>query len=351
MVLYASTSRRGTLAAAALALGVLLSGMPGQAHAQDETVQLTVSLLTPPASDLNKQFRRIQQALDEETGGRIQFTLYEASQMGPGPRQFDLVRTGVADISVMLLGLAPGRFPLLELLDLARVIDEGVEENVAVPATSAALELADEYLVDELAGVKLLNITVLPNPIVLTRRPVETLDGLANIRIRYPGPAHAATLDALGAVATAVQSNEMAEALARGNVDGALTGYTGIDVFKLQDSARYVLELASGGMAFAVVMSQAAYDRIPADLREAFDRHFGQQGQKSWGQLLAIGEVQAREVLSDVLEIRQLSEEDTARFREIADRLRDEAVSRRDADGKPATEFLEALARRSEAYR
>ncbi len=337
------------LSVAALCAGTVLGGV---AHADGHATTLSVSLFTPPSSDLNRLFRTIDEALAAETDGQLALELFEASQMGPAPRQFDLVRQGVADISVALLGLTPGRFPRMELLDMAGVIDSGGGADVAAPISAAVLDLADSHLSDELAGVRLLNITVLPNPIILTADEITSLDQLQNQRIRHPGPAHSRTLEALGAVPTFVPSTEMSEALARGTVDGVLTGYAGLRSFHLLDSAQYVIELASGGMTFAVVMNQDAYDSIPEELRPAFDRHFGPEGQGEWGRLLAQGEVDAREQMIEAGAIvRSLSDEDAAAFAEISAGLRDEAAAALDADGRDGTGFLEALTAASQAYR
>lgn len=321
------------------------------AFAEGESVTFKVSLFTPPTSDNNKLMRRIEKQLLADSNGRIKLDFYEASQMGSAPRQFDLVRTGVADISIMLCGLAPGRFPLLGMLDLAGVVDEGVSPEVAVPATSAALDLRDKYLTKEMAGVKLLNIAVLPNPIVIARKPVTKIADLKNMRIRHPGAAHAAMLERLGAVPTAVQSNEMAEALSRGVVDGVLTGYTGVEVFHLNDSAKNILELPSGGMTFICPMNQNAYDRLPADLRSAFDKSFGPQNQKAWAEHLAIGEVEARDRMRSGLSIHALDSDDAVAFRKIAAELRVKAAKDLDAKGIPGTEFLSAVMERAKAYR
>lgn len=346
---FAKSARRSVLAGLVGAIAALPLGL-SPAHAQED-VTLKVSFFTPPSSDNNKLVRRLEERLTAETGGRLKLDFYEASQMGPAPRQFDLVRTGVADLSIMLIGLAPGRFPLLEMLDYAGVIDEGVSAQVAVPASAAALEMRDEYLAKEMSGVKLLNIGVLPNPIIISKDPINSLEDLKNMRIRHPGAAHAVMLEEVGAVPTAIQSNEMAEALARGVVDGVLTGYTGVDVFKLQDSAKYVLELPSGGMTFIAVMNQESYDVLPDDLKAIFDTQFGPDNQQEWGEHLAIGEVEARDRLRDGLTITRLPEADIETFREITASIRAEAAKKRDGKGVPGTEFLEQLRERGEAYR
>src|SRR5690554_1801129 len=80
-------------------------------NAQDP-VELKVSLFTPPNAPLNIQTKSIKERLEKESNGRIVMNVFEASQMGPPDRQFDLVRTGVADVSIMFINIAPGRFPL-----------------------------------------------------------------------------------------------------------------------------------------------------------------------------------------------------------------------------------------------
>ena len=118
------------------------------------------------------------------------------------------------------------------------------------------------------------------------------------------------------------------------------------------DSAKYVIELASGGMTFAVVMNQKAYDKIPADLKPAFDKHFGPQGQGEWGRVLARAEVEVRdELMGQGLVVKSLSEADTAAFAEMSARLRADTAQALDAKGLDATEFLNALDVAAAAYR
>ena len=51
-------------------------------------------------------------------GNKIAITVLPAGQMGPPQRQFDLARTGVADIGYFLPGLTPGRFLMTDLFQL-----------------------------------------------------------------------------------------------------------------------------------------------------------------------------------------------------------------------------------------
>ena len=155
------------LGAAALATATLVTALPAAAE-----TTLKVSLFTPPVSPLNEQFERIKAGLAEATGGELVLELYESSQMGPPVRQFDLVRTGVADITVVFLGLTPGRFSMSQLAEMPGMSDPGVSEEASYAVSQATMELGTEYLADEYPSAMLLNVAMLPNPIILTKQEV-----------------------------------------------------------------------------------------------------------------------------------------------------------------------------------
>lgn len=327
------------LGAAALATATLVTALPAAAE-----TTLKVSLFTPPVSPLNEQFERIKAGLAEATGGELVLELYESSQMGPPVRQFDLVRTGVADITVVFLGLTPGRFSMSQLAEMPGMSDPGVSEEASYAVSQATMELGTEYLADEYPSAMLLNVAMLPNPIILTKQEVTKLSDIEGLRLRHPGEIHAATIEKLGGVPVLVQPTELAEALSRGQIDGALTAYSGIMNYQLQDSAKFAYELPTGGLEFAVVMNTESYENLPDDLKPAFDEYFGAGGQDAWGRLLGAGEVRLREHLETLgVQVRQPSEEDLATFNAMVPDLQEAAIEALESEGKPARAFAEAL--------
>src|SRR5277367_3784178 len=93
---------------AAIAALVLATIEPAAA----QVVQLKASLFTPSGNPIVRATEKWSDDLKEKSGGRLNILVFPGGQMGPPPRQFDLVRTGVADIAVILNGSTPGRFPL-----------------------------------------------------------------------------------------------------------------------------------------------------------------------------------------------------------------------------------------------
>lgn len=321
----------------ALSVAALLMAPLGNANAQ--TVELKVSVFTPPINPLSMEMERAKKEIEAKTNGRLKLNVFHASQMGPAPRQFDLVRTGVADMSVVFQGLTPGRFPMTELAELP-----GLIRGTSYPITLAMMDNLQEFLASEYPDVKVLNFAVTPNPILISRPEIRTLADWRGKRIRHPGPVHSATITALGAIPVLVQPFELAEALARGQIDGAVSGAGGIVSFKLQDSARFVLDMATGGLTFAVVMNPAAEAKIPADLKKVFDEYFGPGGQEAWGRLLDADEAKNRDVLAkEGVKFATLSAQDTADFEPIARKVQDTIIDELDKKGLRARAYFDKL--------
>jgi TRAP-type C4-dicarboxylate transport system substrate-binding protein len=84
-------TRRTILAAAAtIAAPAVLRAAP---------TKLKLSHYLPPQHQSHKEFQRWADELRQKTGGQLDIEIFPAWKMGPPPRQFDLARTGVADIS------------------------------------------------------------------------------------------------------------------------------------------------------------------------------------------------------------------------------------------------------------
>ena len=59
------------------------------------------------------------QAIEEQSGGRIEVELYPFMQLGgKAPSQYDLIRDGAIDGGWVIPGYQPGRFPEAEALEL-----------------------------------------------------------------------------------------------------------------------------------------------------------------------------------------------------------------------------------------
>lgn len=322
-----------------------LAALPGRATA--DPIELKVSLFANATNPMNVEFARIADEIWDKSNGRLKLVLFHAGQMGPPPRQFDLVRTGVADMAYALIGLTPGRFPLTELVELPGVSPSGYASSMALR------EVFDEYLTKEYAGTKVLGFMVTPPvPIETINVPIRTMNDLKGLRIRHSGPSISAGLRAFGATPMAIQPSDVHEALGKGVLDGAAMAYAGAVSFKLQDVVKYVTDVPLGGVAFAVVMNQAAYDRLPQDLKKLIDAYATlKASQIGWAPANQLGEERDKELfLKAGVQNILLTDVANAEFVEAAAKVQESTVASLEKKGLPARAVIEKLKQAAAKY-
>ena len=324
-------NKLAVVSCAAIAAVGLFSIKPASA----QVVELKASLFTIAGNPFNKAMDIWADDLKKKSGGRLVLKVFPASQMGPAPRQFDLARTGVADIALILHGLTPGRFPLTELSHVPGVLPSSYAGSLAMS------EIAPEFLAAEYPGVKIISIVTLRTEII-SRMEIRSAKDLAGKRIRAAGSVQSDVLKTLGAVPTLVQPGDMNDALSKGMVDGISTAYSGIDSYKLDDAGKFVAEGDMGSVTFAVVMNTAAYDALAPDLRKLIDDTSGVASARNFGKVDDEDETALREVLiKRGVKINQLT--DDGSLNSASKAILDQALKNAAAKGMDGQKFLDRM--------
>lgn len=259
---------------------------------------LRISTFVPPNHAFNRALAAWGEELSSATDGQLTVEIFPAGQLGPPPRQFDLVRSGGADISVILNGATPGRFPMTELAGLPLTHPSaGLDSAI----TSRRLtELAPEYLAAEYEGTRILWMAITPPlKIHLTTVDPSNLENLRGLRIRYAGSTWQAILEALGASPVPVPPSEAADAMSRGVVDGASFPYEATMSFDLAPVSDYSLEPGLAAATFAVIMGDDAYNRLTPEHQALIDSTTGPDRAAWFGAMWDEGEAHGRQYMID----------------------------------------------------
>jgi len=277
------------------AAGALLAGMlTGPAMA--ETLKVTTFL--PPVHTFVKAINAWGAELTEKSGGELELEVFPASQLGPPPRQFDIVRAGVADIAIFLHAVTPGRFPMTELAGLP--LTHPSEGDASAVSSRRLTELAPEYLAAEHEGTRILWMAVTPPlKINLANADPSDLGNLEGLRIRYAGSTWQKIVEALGAAPVPVPPAETADAIGKGVVDGATFPFEATKAFDLGPVIKYSLAPGLASATFAVVMSEATYQRLSPDLQKLIDETTGPDRAAWFGGLWDEGEEEGRKYMVD----------------------------------------------------
>jgi len=310
----------------------------GLAPATAETLRVTTFL--PPVHTFVRAVEAWGEELAEKSGGELELQIFPAGQLGPPPRQFDLVTSGAADIAIFLHALTPGRFRVTELAGLP--LTHPSAGDASAISSRRLTELAPEFLAEEHPGTRILWMAVTP-PLKINLAKVDpsNLDNLKGLRIRYAGTTWQKIVEALGASPVPVPPAETADAIAKGVVDGATFPFEATKAFDLGPVIRYSLEPGLASATFAVVMSDAAYGRLSPELRQIVDETTGPDRAAWFGALWDQTEAEGREYMIDSgVTIVTPDEAGLARLGKIFRPIVEEALA---ATGDKGRAFLEAF--------
>lgn len=323
--------------------------------AQAQTVELKVSHYLPPNHTLNVELIRWSADLEQKSNGRLKISIFSSSQMGPITRQYDLARTGVADIAWVLHGATPGRFPLTELSQLPYAFNPesgGVmKPPLSASAASGLLTAMAPQMAKEYEGTKLLYAIAQPNiGLFFNKTVVRTPADMKGMRIRHNGPLPSKMIEAWGATPAAVAPVELADALEKGTVNGMTFNYEASQAFQLGAVIKTVTEINAYAASFALVMNEKKYESLPADLRKLIDDSTGEAGARRVGAKFDEAEAAGRKyVLENKVQIVTPTAAQAESFRTPLKPLIEQVIEATQAKGLPARKVYDDLRARVNA--
>lgn len=203
---------------------------------------------------------------------------YWGGTLGKNPfKQFELVQNGVADVTWVLPGYTAGQFPefgVFELPFLFRTADE---------ASIVGWKMHEMGLLTGFDGVHVVGIFAAEPNALFMKTPIDTLDGLANKKIRSAGEIHANWLQSLGAAPQTLSSAEMNEGLNRGTVDGAIQGWTGMKTFKSLELVEQAHDIPAGAIPFLLLMNAKKWNALSDAAKAAVMKHGGMKMARDGG--------------------------------------------------------------------
>lgn len=315
----------GALLAASLAL-------PGAAFAE---VNLKLSSFLPPPHQMNVELNRWADELREKSGGELNIEIFPASQMGPPPRQLDLARTGVADMSFVFTAFNPGRFPRTDILTSPFLLsDENGASISAADASWLATSMRADFAADS-EGVKVLYyVTTGALGLFMNEKIVTSPDDLKGLRMRPTSASVADMLVALGASPASLPPTEVADAIGKGVVDGAVFNFEGGKVFGLAQSVKEVSYFGFSAGTFAVVMNEGVYNGLPDALKALIDETTTPEDARRVGGLYDAAEAAGEDFMKgEGVNVHRLSVDQLAPFRTILAPLGEAQLEALKADG------------------
>ncbi|MDR1320593.1 MAG: TRAP transporter substrate-binding protein [Gracilibacteraceae bacterium] len=279
---------------------------------------------------------------EENAGGKLKIEIYPAQTLGKMTDAYDMVINGVADISWGFVPTFPGQFPITEGGALPMLgITSALQGSRVLQAMYDSLpEMQNEY--------KDVHVLFLhshdPAPIGTAGKKIATMEDVKGLLLRVVGDGQTAMIKALGASPVPIALTDLYQSMSKGVVSGYALGWEGIESFKLPEVTDYILDCNYYTGGFWMLMNQKTWNSLPADIQEAFNSAGGMTGAEMFGRAWDEGELHGIEAaLAANCEIVQLSDEETARWQELAKPLQEEWAAKLTAQGLDGTAVLQKL--------
>jgi TRAP-type transport system periplasmic protein len=213
--------------------------------------------------------------VEADCGNRVRIDLFPSMQLGGAPAHlFDQARDGIADIVWATPGASPGRFPKSEAFELPFVLSHRALVNSKALADFAAANLQDEF-----REFHPLCFCCRDPGVLHTGRAINSIDDLKGLRLHAPNRLAGESVRALGAQGVSVPMPQVPMALSARAIDGCLDPWDAVPGLRPNDSIKHHTDFTGGALSsatFVLAMSNQAYERLPRDLKSAFDNNSGQ---------------------------------------------------------------------------
>jgi len=212
--------------------------------------------------------------IEADCGNRIRIDVFPSMQLGGAPGQLlDQVRDGIADIVWAMPSASPGRFPRSEAFELPFVLSPRALVNSKALADFAAANLRDEF-----REFHPLCFCCRDPGVLHTGRAVNSIADLKGLRLHVPNRLAAESVRALGAKGVNVPTPQVPMALSAHAIDGCLDPWDVVPGLRGHDNIKHHTDFngALSSATFVLAMNNQTYERLPGDLKAAFDNNSGQ---------------------------------------------------------------------------
>ncbi len=313
------------------------------AAAGGKVYELKLSTPYPPnATSIVKMFNPWAKAIENDTNGRVKITIYTAQSLGKAADQYEMLRSGVCDIAVIVTGLVPGAFPLSEITDLPGLFTTGEIAGRAVN------QLMNKYAVtNEYKNIKLLFIYAMPPMQFWTTKPVQTLGDFKGLKIATEAASDAKAAEALGASTVVMAVPDVYTALQTNMVQGCLLNWNGGFTFKVNEVTKYRTHFDLFAKTFPIAMNLNVWNSLPPDIQQTFEKNSGPDASARYGAIMDVDTANSQKLLEEYDKkvgnpgIFELSAAEKDKWLQALAPLYDSWAKDRDSKGLPGKAIVE----------
>jgi TRAP-type C4-dicarboxylate transport system substrate-binding protein len=203
------------------------------------------------------------QNLEKLTDNELKVDFYPGGSLGRhGDYQLKLLLDGVHDISLIVPGYTPGRFPDNNIFELPLLMNSSLEASLAYYRM-----IKNDYL-RGYEDTKLISVFMSQPYFIHLNTPYQSLDDLKGKKLRVAGYLQAEIIRRLGGTPIGgTPVTQIRESISRGLIDGALLGWDSMHIFGVKHVTHYHIEIPVTYTPILLLMNLASYERLDSKHR------------------------------------------------------------------------------------
>jgi TRAP-type C4-dicarboxylate transport system substrate-binding protein len=313
----------------------------------NKTYEFTYSVFFPPVHKNSILAQKFADEIKARTNGRVKITVFAGGTLTKAPQVYDGVLNGLSDMGMSVVSYTVGRFPAAEMVELPHGYLNGYV------ATKVANDFYNEFKPKEFDNVHVLYFHAHgPSVIFSTKKPVKQIEDLKGMVIRSTGVG-ATIIEALGGKGYGAAQGEAYELMSKGTIDGSYTPRETLEGWKQAEVVKYVTECPEVGSTanMYVVMNKDKWDGLPPDIQKVFTDVSNEWIEKH-GMTWTNYDISGMKFFKtfDGRELITLSPEESAKWVQATQPLKDNYIKERVAKGLPAEQYEKFLAERAQYW-
>jgi TRAP-type C4-dicarboxylate transport system substrate-binding protein len=293
-----------------------------------------------PTSDDAQADMIMAKMISERTGGRVNATYFGTESLGKAADWVNMLNGNVAQMGSLMLGVYSSVFELESITDLPML---------GIPDRNTLIDLMWEvYNKGYFKGLNQFKVMGFkggaPLNLFFGSKKVQTVEEFKGLKMRGSSAPFNAYFEALGASPVAITSPEIYMAMDRGVIDGATSAWSYVLANKIYEVSKYCLWNPPIGIGCpTIVMSKQAWDSLPADIQKIIDQAIIDYKTELKNYYASKDSVGFESLKKAGMDLYNLSDAETARFKQIADTVAQKWVAEKEAKGLPAKAAYETI--------
>ncbi len=242
------------------------------AGAAGPTVIKIGSFTPPKAAHMRKIIIPWLRKVEADSAGTVKFQEFWGGALIRSPRkQWEGVLNGIQDASTIIPAYTSKLFPDFSYYSLPFLF----RGTGSVEGTLVGWNMYKRGLLGGLDKVHVAAVYANDNGGLHFNRKITSLGDMKGLKVRVPGPKQAAVLKELGLVPVGMGARQIAESLNRGVIQGALMGWSAINIFRITPLIKSHVDLPMGTRSFFIAIHNRVYDKLPRQGKAAIDKNEG----------------------------------------------------------------------------